>query len=154
MKNLILVFLCAGSIAHAQRMEHLISAIAREARLFGQLNAPIYAILSIPCFKESSVPLGLEKTFKSMNYLPQYTYIARPVYRALGGDEKPLISVPVSFAATDLVMHRVLSTLLFGRKLLRENPRTYLKAHSYSFVGWIMLSIPVAFQKYKRNTAR
>lgn len=106
---------------------------------------------------------GLEALFRGAKSLPQYKYIARPTYKVCGGSEYPLFSVPMSFATTDLVMHRVVPEVTFllisseNRTLLKQNWSIYMKnrffhtGHRIGFAFWMLLSIPVALHKYSNS---
>lgn len=114
-----------------------------------------------------SVGDHLTTVFNVPKNLPQYRYIARPIYKAAGGRDNPLFSVPVTFAATDIIMHKLLQeslVLLFIKdnwQTFKLNPTLYLKnellknrVHRYTFVFWTALSIPVAWYKHIENKNR
>ena len=106
--------------------------------------------------------LGLEKIFRDLGKIfPWYWYISKPVYRATGGRDLPLVSVPMSFAVTDLVMHRALAEILAlltsrdNRIRFKSEPWLYLKRelifdrrHRYGFFAWTLLSVPIAWHKH------
>lgn len=106
--------------------------------------------------------IGLEKIFRGLGKIfPCYWYVSRPVYRAAGGHDLPLLSVPISFATTDLVMHRAVAEILVlltsrdNRIRFKLDPWLYLKkelifdrGHRYGFFAWTLLSVPVAWHKH------
>lgn len=111
--------------------------------------------------KKEGIGAGLQQLFRDINYLPQYTYIAKPTYIYFGGKDNPLVSVPTTFAVTDILMHRLLPETLFlcsksSRNQFRSNWQQYLRAnlfhptHLASFTGWVALSIPIAMHKHQK----
>lgn len=93
--------------------------------------------------------------------------MARPIYKAAGGRNNPLFSVPVTFAATDIIMHKFLKEALIllciknNWQAFKHNPTLYIKnellksrVHRYAFIFWIALSIPVAWYKHIENKNR
>lgn len=106
---------------------------------------------------------SLEAFFRGCAQLPHYKYIAKPVYISTGGCDNPLVSVPASFAVTDLIMHRILPETVFlslskqRKRNFKINPMAYIKkelfcrAHGYAFIFWVALSLPLAWHKYTEN---
>lgn len=137
------------------------------------LLAYIFSSITIQCTgltQRNSVGEKLETGFSNLKHLPQYKYIARPVYKAMGGSEKPLVSVPASFITTDVIMHRLLpytsvnAAFIAGFKETRiefsSKPKSFIKnalkealkcrfGNIFS-VSWALLSIPVALHKFDK----
>lgn len=131
----------------------------------------LFAVCSLQCIgsaqEESLLKRSgrtLEWVFRCNKELPQYTYIARPMYRAAGGADRPLLSVPIAFVTTDLLVHRALPHAVLcscsktSRDVFLFDPKLYVKDVVRSPVGnglslvWASLSIPIAWHKYKERT--
>ncbi|WP_131750105.1 hypothetical protein [Legionella beliardensis] len=83
-----------------------------------------------------------------LHMLPQYKYIARPVYNFFGGKNNPLVAVPASFVVTDLIMHQLIPILIdcfiksdFSFDLIS-------KLNLPLTIAWFALSLPVAYYKH------
>lgn len=150
MKKLIFLLFFAHLSTQAQRTS-LLAHVGLQTGLFCAVNAPVFSLVNLMSsdskINNKSIAKSLEDLFRSAKERLQYKYIARPVYKTAGGKENPLISVPVAFAVTDLVMHR-----LFPHSLVRIfcGQGIPWKIHTYGFVGWVALSIPLALYKYDK----
>lgn len=90
-----------------------------------------------------------------LHMLPQYKYIARPVYKLLGGYNNPLISVPAAFVATDFIMHQALGNLIdCGLEQFGEESQcsyeTLMRINLIRTGYWFVMSLPVAIYKYNK----
>ncbi len=90
--------------------------------------------------------------------LPQHKFIAVPVYRFFGGNQNPLVSVPMSFVVTDLVAHQFAANVVFYGSLATlgysfswaEIIEANLNPFHFARMGmWMLSSLPLAYKKYK-----
>lgn len=90
--------------------------------------------------------------------LPQYNYISLPAYKFFGGNQNPLISVPISFVVTDLVAHQFLANIVYYGSLASlgynsswgEIVEANLNPINFARMGmWMLSSLPLAYKKYK-----
>lgn len=100
----------------------------------------------------------LESAFRDLRNFPQYCYVARPIYKLMGGKKNPLVSVPVSFMVSDLIMHKLLPggfyvafNYLFKTNNKLTGHSTILAFHIIVFAIWTGLSFPVAWYKHVSN---
>lgn len=83
--------------------------------------------------------------------LPHYKYIARPFYKVMGGDKKPLISVPLTFLLMDYLFHQLLSSIINDYRKDKLSVETFLTINILTSLMWLSFSIPVALHKYNKN---
>ena len=83
-----------------------------------------------------------------LHMLPQYKYIARPVYKFFGGKNHPLVAVPASFVVTDLIMHQLIP--IFIDCFIKSDFSFDLisKLNLPLTIAWFALSLPVAYYKH------
>lgn len=83
--------------------------------------------------------------------LPHYRYIARPFYKLMGGDKRPLISVPLTFLFMDYLFHQLLVSAHVDYRNDELSIETLLRINILSSLLWLSFSIPVALHKHNKN---
>lgn len=79
--------------------------------------------------------------------LPQYRYVAMPVYRYFGGIDHPWIATAAAFCVTDLLIHQLptnmFNCMLKGSIVCENTFNVNIAMHAY----WVSLSIPIIIYK-------
>lgn len=95
-------------------------------------------------------------------YAPHYRFFGLPLYKLLGGNNRPLISVPLTFFAFDLdffafdlVCHQSIVNLIYYLNNKSNNPdtsaTTLLQINVVESMIWTSLSLPILASKYFRK---
>lgn len=99
--------------------------------------------------KKPQQPLANKKsTDDFVKNLPHTKYIARPLYRLLGGDQNPLISVPLTFAFMDILMHQLAAAIAFDFYNDELSLDTFKKIDPIITLAWICFSVPNMLDKW------
>lgn len=94
-----------------------------------------------------------EQMWSSYKNIPHYRYLARPMYKFFGGNDAPLVSVPLTFVLMDYICHQLPSNA-FDYLISESNDiplKDFFKPILLMSLIWLLLSIPVALNKeFKR----
>lgn len=97
---------------------------------------------------------------KGVSDFPQCKYVAKPIYKMLGGNKNPLVSIPATFAAMHYLFHDIPGNMVglycdfkYSSKpaTLASVSKTMLKANPKALLFWTALSAPIAVNKYLKN---
>jgi len=91
---------------------------------------------------------GMEKMFSDCRDMPQYKYIARPVYKFVASHSNPVLATAVSFFSTDLIVHQIVPQVLFYP--ITGQPLEFVPGQS---LGWMCMGVPVMYSKFKRSAS-
>ena len=86
-----------------------------------------------------------ERRWRACKNLPQYKYIARPVYKFVARQTNNVIGTIASFFVTDLIMHQLLASII--KAYMDSSPWSFSWSPAIS-LAWVSLSIPVLYAKY------
>ena len=107
-----------------------------------------------------AIASSLEQGFRDVKYAPQYKYIARPIYKMLGGNNNPIWTVPLTFCITDIICHRIAFETIIQWFLQEPTAAVQrnrcLYRNSISFM-WIGMGCLVGYKKWhdkKQQMAR
>lgn len=100
-------------------------------------------------FRQPKALSFYESVFKDYP-APHCKYVIKPIYQFLGGHKNPLISVPLTFALTDMLFHQWLAALLYSL-YTRQPLKEFTKLNPYQLLFWTILGLPVAYYKHQKN---
>lgn len=93
---------------------------------------------------------GMEKFFSNCKDMPQYKYLARPVYKLTASLSNPVLATAVSFFATDLIMHQLLPQMF--NCAVKGTPLEFEWIPGQSLC-WMCMGVPVMYSKFKRSAS-
>lgn len=92
---------------------------------------------------------------KNRKHMVHYKYVSRPIYKLMGGNENPLLSVPATFIAMDYLFHQI---PIHTYKELKSKKQTNLFSFKRCLqpnlawtILWGDLSLPIAYKKYHKR---